>query len=114
MPRGEKLTMGFGVKDGGCVVNGRLDGKTQEIVRMPKIKDLGGHVAFTYSRIVFTFEALTITGTVDHKWCEKEFKRLKKKGTLIEAEAVAKDAEAADGAPPGKDAAKEAADGDKK
>lgn len=82
--RGEIVPMGFGIRDGGCVANGKLGQKVIEIVRMPKVKDRGGHVAFSYAKIVFTFEGLVVSGLIDVAWCQEELDRLRKEGKLLE------------------------------
>ena len=64
----------FGInEDGGCAVKM----KKQEMVRINKIKDRSGHIAFMFTKLVFTLHDLVIRGDLDYKWCEKEIKRLR-------------------------------------
>lgn len=78
--KGESVQIGFGIREGSCIVE--MAGK--EIVRVPVKKDQGGHVSFTFNKIVFTLDNLVITGNMDREWCEKEIAKLRKSGELIE------------------------------
>ena len=78
--KNDPVPIKFGIDDKGCAV--ALNGK--ELVRVGKFKDLGGHVAFMYSKIGFTLHDLVVRGDLDTKWAKKEIKRLRKAGELVE------------------------------
>ncbi len=82
---GESVPCEYGFRDDEFIVSTKID-KTLEMVKLSRRKDRGGYVAFSFSKLVFTFDNLVIRGTLDREWCESELRRLKKEGKLITKE----------------------------